>query len=241
MSLPDIQLHLSLSFCWHAGLGYGTRSSPQMKTNNMNLTLLTTNSNFGDEAMGCGGGVSYYSLRFSHTIPRVTNTCNLTDPKLVGYKSMFRSRNFFQGGGGGVHARRPEMDNVFFFYPQLFLQFIEGVQWFDYRENYTFPRIQRGSDIFQGGGGSNFFQGGGGGVLIIIFKETHITCDFLGGSGPQTPPPLWIRTCKIAIKVCFEPCHTRAAPIPCKSEPIFPLTIADRMVGLELKLKLNCK
>ena len=158
MSLPDLQLHLSRSFCWHAGLGYGTRSSPQMKTNNMNLTLLTTNSNFGDEAMGCGGGVNYYSLRFSHTIPRVTNTCNLTDPKLVGYKSMFGSRNFFSGEG--VHARRPEMDNVFFC-PQLILQFIEGVQWFDYRENYTFPRIQRGSDIFQGGG-VQLFPGGGG-------------------------------------------------------------------------------
>ena len=58
--------------------------------------------------------------------------------------------------------------NIFFFYffcPQLILQFIEGVQWFDYRENYTFPRIQSGSNIFQGGGGggggvggSNFFQ-----------------------------------------------------------------------------------
>ena len=45
-------------------------------------------------------------------------------------------------------------------------------------------------------GGSNFFQGGGG-VLIIIFKETHITCDFLGGPDPKSP--LWIRTCKIAI------------------------------------------
>ena len=129
MSLPDIQLHLSRSFCWHAGLGYGTRSSPQMKTSNMNLTLLTTNSSFGDEGMGCGGGgYNYNSLRFSH--PRVTNTCNLTDPKFVGYKIMRGSRNFFQGGG--VHARRPEMDNVFlfFFCPQLILQFIEGVQWF---------------------------------------------------------------------------------------------------------------
>ena len=86
------------------------------------------------------------------------------------------------------------------------------------QRNYTFPRIQRGSDISQGGGGSNFFRGGGGGgggVLIMIFKETHITCDFLGGPDPKSP--LWIRTCKIAIKVCFEPCHTRAAPIPCKS------------------------
>ena len=80
------------------------------------------------------------------------------------------------------------MDNVFFFFisfcTQLILQFIEGVQWFDYRENYTFPRIQRGSYIFQGG--PNFCQGGG--VLIIISKETHITCDFPGGSGPPIPP-----------------------------------------------------
>ena len=83
---------------------------------------------------------------------------------------------FFQGGGGGVHARRPEMDNVFF------LQLIEVVQWFDYRENYTFPRIQRGSNIFQGG--PTFSRGG---VLIIIFKETHITCFFRGGV--RTPPP----------------------------------------------------
>ena len=27
-----------------------------------------------------------------------------------------------------------------------------GIQWFYYRENYTFPRIQRGSNIFQWGG-----------------------------------------------------------------------------------------
>ena len=45
MSLPDIQLHLSRSFSWHVGLSYGTRSSPQMKTSNKNLTLLTTVTN----------------------------------------------------------------------------------------------------------------------------------------------------------------------------------------------------
>ena len=100
------------------------------------------------------------------------------------------SRNFFRG----VHARRSEMDNVFIFCPQLILQFIEGVQWFDYRENYTFPSIQKGSNIFQGGGVQLFPGGGGGGGggpnhLIIIFKETHITCDFLGGPVPTPPPP----------------------------------------------------
>ena len=50
----------------------------------------------------------------------------------------------------------------------------------------------RGGLTFSRGGGSNFFQGGGGGggVLSIIFKETHITCDFLGGVGSDPTPPL---------------------------------------------------
>ena len=62
---------------------------------------------------------------------------------------------------------------LFFFCPQLILQFIEGVQLFYYRENYTFPRIQRGSDISQGGGGGGegvqLFPGVG--VRIIILKK----------------------------------------------------------------------
>ena len=61
MSLPDIQLHLSRSFCWHAGLSYGTRSSPQMKTSDMNLTLLTTVTNSKAtkrwDAKGGGGDI----------------------------------------------------------------------------------------------------------------------------------------------------------------------------------------
>ena len=48
---------------------------------------------------------------------------------------------------------------IYFFCPQLILQFIEGIQWFYYRENYTFRMIQRGSDISQGG--PTFSRGGG--------------------------------------------------------------------------------
>ena len=47
-----------------------------------------------------------------------------------------------------------------------------------------FSKDPEGVKHFLGGGGFNFFQWG---VLIIIFKK-HITCDFLGGSGPQIPP-----------------------------------------------------
>ena len=80
------------------------------------------------------------------------------------------SRNFFQGWQ--VQARRP----------QLILQFTEGVQWFYYRENYIFLRIQRGSNIFKG---FLFFKGGGPNANSI---ENHITCDFPGGSGPTILP-----------------------------------------------------
>ena len=45
--------------------------------------------------------------------------------------------------------------------------------------NYNFPKIQRGSNIFLGGGaGSNFFQGGGGRIQMLIFIETYRNWDF---------------------------------------------------------------
>ena len=51
-----------------------------------------------------------------------------------------------------------------------------------------FSRFQRGSNIFQGGGGGpTFSRGGGSNCLFPI--ETHITCDFPGGSGPPVPAP----------------------------------------------------
>ena len=65
---------------------------------------------------------------------------------------------FFQGGGGG--ARRPE--NNLFLVLNLFYSLQRGSSGFIAKKTVTFPRIQRGSNIFQEGGGSNFFQGGGG-------------------------------------------------------------------------------
>ena len=54
------------------------------------------------------------------------------------------------------------------------------------RELY-FPKDREGGQHFPVG--SNFFQrGGGGGIQMLISIETHITCDFPGGSGPPFPP-----------------------------------------------------
>ena len=73
---------------------------------------------------------------------------------------MRRIRNFIQGGGAENRSdgRKTVWTTSFFFFalffysPELILQLAEGVQWFYYRENYIFLRIQRGSRIFQGEG-----------------------------------------------------------------------------------------
>ena len=87
------------------------------------------------------------------------------------------SRIFCQAGregGGGVEARRPEnsLDNGFFFSHQLILQFTEWIKRFYYRG-------EEGVQLLPGVG---------------VSKETHITCDFPGGGGPDPLTPLWIRT-----------------------------------------------
>ena len=51
----------------------------------------------------------------------------------------------------------------------------------NFKEIYHFFKVPGGR------GGSNFFQGGGGSNCLFPI-ETHITCDFPGGSGPPVPP-----------------------------------------------------
>ena len=58
---------------------------------------------------------------------------------------------FFSAVGGCPDGRKQSV-----FSPQLILQFAEGVKWFYLKKTVPFPRIQRGSNIFQeewGGGG----------------------------------------------------------------------------------------
>ena len=86
-----------------------------------------------------------------------------------------------------VTARKQPGQGLFFFKSSAYFtvyRSTEGVQLFYCREKYAFPRIQRGSNIFQGeggggGGGVQLFPGGG--VQMLISIGTHITCDFSGG------------------------------------------------------------
>ena len=50
----------------------------------------------------------------------------------------------------------------------------------NFKENYHLTRFQ-GVQLFPG-------WGGGGGSNCLFPIETHITCDFPGGSGPPVPP-----------------------------------------------------
>ena len=79
--------------------------------------------------------------------------------------------------GGGVQAKWPENSLDNFFSPQLILQFTEGIQWFDYRENYTFegsrggPTLSRwGVQLFPSGGGGG---GGGGGPNAYFYRNQY--------------------------------------------------------------------
>ena len=83
----------------------------------------------------------------------------------------------FHGGGGvQVNLTKKALTTFFFFFfffffcPQLILQ------------------ISKKTIIFQGSRGVQLFPGGGGGSNCLFPIETHITCDFPGGSGPPVPP-----------------------------------------------------
>ena len=97
---------------------------------------------------------------------------------------MFHARNQevssgWGGGGPGQSDKKKALTTFFLFFssPQLILQKSNG----QFQRNISFSRFQRGS----GGGGVQLFLGGSNCLYPI---ETHITCDFPGGSGPPVPP-----------------------------------------------------
>ena len=95
---------------------------------------------------------------------------------------------FVRGGGGPGQSAKNVLTTFFFFSPQLISQKSNG----RFQRNLSFFKVQEGIQHFPGGGGSNFNQGGGGFGSNCLFPiETHITCDFPGGGGPEPlPPPL---------------------------------------------------
>ena len=68
----------------------------------------------------------------------------------------------FVKGGPGPMARKQPGQRFFFCFLVL-----NVFQWFYYRENYTFPRIQSGP-TFSGGGGVQLLPGGGGSKCLFL-------------------------------------------------------------------------
>ena len=100
-----------------------------------------------------------------------------------------RIQEFPSGGrGGGVQVHLAYKKALTKFLFPLVLNLFHRSPVVTFKENYYLPRFQWVWNIFQGGGvGVQLFTGGPIANFII---ETHITCDFPGGSGPPTPLPL---------------------------------------------------
>ena len=92
-----------------------------------------------------------------------------------------RIQEFSSGGGGGPGQSDKKALTLFFFFCFfLVLGLFYRSQMVNFKEIYHFQGSRGGPTFSRGGGGSN--------CLFPI--ETHITCDFQGGSGPSVPPPL---------------------------------------------------
>ena len=89
------------------------------------------------------------------------------------------SRNFRQGWGGGGGPGQSDKKKALtffcFFSPQLILQKSNG-------------QFQRNLSLFKVPEGVQLFPWGGWGSNCLFPIETHISCDFPGGSGPPVPP-----------------------------------------------------
>ena len=88
-------------------------------------------------------------------------------------------QEFSSGGGPGQSDKKSS--DVFLFVFFLSSAYFTEVKW----------SISKKPIIFQGSrGGPTFSRGGGGGGLNCLFPiETHITCDFSVGGGPDPLSP----------------------------------------------------
>ena len=93
---------------------------------------------------------------------------DMSEKLLTGTHCMRGSRNFCQGlGGPGLTTRKQHF---------LFLNLFYSFTMVYFKQNYNFPRFQRGSNIFQGG---STFSRGGGEMLCRgrVLTDVVITCD----------------------------------------------------------------
>ena len=84
-----------------------------------------------------------------------------------------------------------------------------------FKENYNFPRFQRGSNIFSRGGGPTFSRGGGGAIAYSLFDPIYNLCFSRGVRAPCPPPPLDQCMQYFAVnKVSYEKKLSILTPLP---------------------------
>ena len=114
---------------------------------------------------------------WAQMMARATSSLGQSDHGPCCFLPHARIQEFSSGGGGGPGQSDKKALTLFFL---LVLSIFYRSHMAYFKESYHLSRFQRGS---------NFFQWGGGGGSNCLFPiETHITCDFPGGSGPPVPP-----------------------------------------------------
>ena len=111
--------------------------------------------------------VLVFALLFEHHAIPCTPYFPCTDPGF-----------FVRGGGGPGHSDQKAL-TTFFSSPQLILLESNGL----FRRKLSFFKVPEGGPTFSRG--VQLFPGGSNCLYPI---ETHITCDFPGGSVPSDPP-----------------------------------------------------
>ena len=98
-----------------------------------------------------------------------------------------------------AEVEKGQIEVVVIVFKSSTLQFTKGAQWFYNRENYPFPRIQRGPSFPRG---SNLFQGGG--PKANFYRNPYNLC--FSSGGVQTPHPPLDPHMRISgvMFVCFD-------------------------------------
>ena len=123
-----------------------------------------------------------------------------------------RIQEFSSGVGGPGPSVIKIPDNVFIVLFLVVLPLFYRMPMVYFKENYNFPRFQRGSNIFSRGG-STFSRGGGGGVQLLIPYWIPYNLSF--SRGVRAPcPPLCISACNILLwkKLTMRKCYQSWPP-----------------------------
>ena len=132
--------------------------------------------------------IFWWKFTISHNFASLSDLRNKAISELSPFTMISRYTNWPNTADPGIFVRGgpKKLWQLFFFF--IVLSLFYRSQMVNLKEiwNLSFFKGPEGVKHFPGG--VQLFPGGGGGSNWLFPIETHITCDFPGGSGPPVPP-----------------------------------------------------